>query len=125
MIGWSTGSRFTREVLAAAARTLPQSLGATALLMVFCGFIAWGLTAMLHIDPLTAYLATSPGGVDAAVIIAASAKVDLPFIVSLQVVRLLTVIALGPHAARWAAETLGPAHPIAPAHEVLDLGEAD
>jgi hypothetical protein len=106
VIGWNTGLRFTRDVLAAAARALPQSLGATALLMVFCGFLAWMLVALLHVDPLTAYLATSPGGVDAAAIIAASTKVDTPFVMALQTIRVIVVLAVGPHVARWVAGTL-------------------
>jgi len=40
VIGWNTGLRFTRDVLAAAARALPQTLGAAALLMAFCGVLA-------------------------------------------------------------------------------------
>ena len=110
-IGWNTGLRFTRDVLAAAARALPQSLGATALLMAFCGLLAWMLVVLLHVDPLTAYLATSPGGVDAAAIIAASAKVDTPFVMALQTLRVIVVLAIGPPVARWVAGTLDPAAP--------------
>lgn len=106
LIGWNTGLRFTRDVLAAAARAFPQSLGATALLMGFCGLLAWLLVELLDIDPLTAYLATSPGGVDAAAIIAASTKVDTPFVMALQTVRLVTLLVIGPHVARWVAGTL-------------------
>ncbi len=125
LLGWNVGLRFTREVLAAAARALPQSLGAIALLMGFCGLLAWMLVVLLHIDPLTAYLATSPGGVDAAAIIAASTKVDTPFVMALQTVRLIVLLAIGPHLARWVAETLKPriSHPV-PA-EPPDLGDLD
>jgi uncharacterized protein len=125
LIGWSTGLRFTREVLAAAARALPQSLGATALLMAFSGLLAWMLVALLHIDPLTAYLATSPGGVDAAAIIAASTNVDTPFVMALQTVRVVVLLIIGPHVARWAAGTLNPAAPRPEPAEPLDLGDLD
>jgi membrane AbrB-like protein len=125
LIGWNTGLRFTREVLAAAARALPQSLGATALLMAFCGLLAWMLVALLHIDPLTAYLATSPGGVDAAAIIATSTKVDTPFVMALQTVRVVVLLIIGPHVARWVAGTLKPAAPRSEPAEPLDLGDLD
>jgi uncharacterized protein len=113
LIGWSVGLRFTGDVLSAAARALPQSIGGTVLLMAFCGLVAWLLVALLHIDPLTAYLATSPGGLDAAAIIAASAKVDMPFIMAVQSVRLIALIVIGPPVARWVAGTLdrAPARP--------------
>jgi uncharacterized protein len=122
LIGWSVGLRFTGDVLAAAGRALPQSVGGTVVLMAFCGLVAWLLVALLHIDPLTAYLATSPGGLDAAAIIAASAKVDMPFIMAVQVVRLIVLIVIGPPVARWVAGTLGhaPAHS-EPAHPPDDL----
>jgi hypothetical protein len=122
-IGWTTDRRITRDVLAA-ARALPQSLGATAVLMAFCGLLAWMLGVLLHVDPLTAYLATSPGGVDAAAIIAASTKVDMPFVMALQTLRVIVVLAIGPAVARWVAGTLTPAAP-RPPPEPADRGDLD
>lgn len=106
LIGWNVGLRFTRDVLAAAARALPQSIAATILLMAFCAGVAWLLVVLLHVDPLTAYLATSPGGMDAAAIIAASTKVDMAFVMALQAVRLIVLLLIGPAVARWVAGTL-------------------
>jgi uncharacterized protein len=106
VIGWTIGSRFTRDVLATAARTLPQTMGAAALLMLLCGLLSYALVRYLHTDPLTAYLAASPGGVDAAAIIAASTKVDMQLVMMVQTVRLIVVLAIGPRLARLAAKTL-------------------
>ena len=120
-IGWNTGLRFTRDVLAAAARALPQCLGAAALLMAFCGLLAWMLVVLLHVDPLTAYLATSPGGVDAAAIIAASAKVDTSFVMALQTLRVILVLAIGPPLARRVAGMLAPGSPRLRPPDLCDL----
>jgi hypothetical protein len=121
LIGWNIGLRFTHDVLAAAARALPQCLVAIVLLMAFCGILAGALTSLFHIDPLTAYLATSPGGVDAAAIIAASTKVDMPFVMALQTVRMIVLLLVGPYIARWMASTLEPpapnSEPAAPLHQ--------
>jgi uncharacterized membrane protein AbrB (regulator of aidB expression) len=93
--------------------------------MAFCGILAGTLTALFHIDPLTAYLATSPGGVDAAAIIAASTKVDTPFVMAMQNVRMIVLLLVGPHPhiERWMASTLEPpasnSEPAAP----LDQGD--
>jgi membrane AbrB-like protein len=125
LIGWNIGLGFTREVLVAAARALPQSLGATALLIAFCGLLAWMLVALLHVDPLTAYLATSPGGVDAAAIIAASTKVDTPFVMAVQTLRVIVVLFVGPHVARWVAGTLKPGAAQPDPAEPVDLGDLD
>jgi len=121
---WTIGSRFTRDVLATAARALPQMLAAAVLLMLLCGVLSYALMRCLHTDPLTAYLAASPGGVDAAVIIAASTKVDMPLVTMVQTVRLVVVLAIGPRLARLAAKTLAsPAPVLSP--ERLDLGDLD
>jgi uncharacterized protein len=125
LIGWNTGLHFTRDVLAAAARALPQSVGAMILLMAFCGLLAWLLVVLLHVDPLTAYLATSPGGVDAATIIAASTEVDMPFVMAMQTVRMIMLLVVGPPVARWVAGTLDRAPPNLEMVRSPDLGDLD
>jgi uncharacterized protein len=125
LIGWNTGLRFTRDVLAAAARALPQSVGATIILMAFCGLLAWLLVVFLHVDPLTAYLATSPGGVDAAAIIAASTKVNTPFVMALQTIRAILLLIIGPPVARWVAGTLDRVPPTTEPVHPSDLGDVD
>jgi membrane AbrB-like protein len=65
-----------------------------------CGLSAWLLTALLHIDPLTAYLATSPGGLDSMILIAMGSGTDVAFVVAVQTLRLFVVILTGPAIAR-------------------------
>lgn len=103
LLGWSVGLSFTRAVVLHAVRAfVPISLS-TAALVAFCGGLAVLLHLTLGIDPLTAYLATSPGGIDSVAIIAASAKVDVPFVMALQTFRLLVVLTVGPSLARVVA----------------------
>ncbi len=99
-LGWYIGLRFTTSVVRHAFRAIPQLLLATVLLMGLCGVSAWMLCAHLHIDALTAYLATSPGGLDSIAIIALGSNADIPFIMALQTLRLFAVILTGPHIAR-------------------------
>jgi uncharacterized protein len=97
LLGWRIGLGFTRDALIHAGRALPVVLAAALCLMGVCAALAWCLTRLAHIDPLTAYLATSPGGIDSIAIIAASTpQVDLAFVLTLQAVRLLFVILLAP-----------------------------
>jgi uncharacterized protein len=101
MLGWHIGLGLRRDALRHAGRALPLIVGAALCLMAWCGLLAWCLTRAAHVDPLTAYLATSPGGLDSVAIIAASTpRVDLPFVLALQSVRLLFVIVLAPTVAR-------------------------
>jgi membrane AbrB-like protein len=97
LLGWHIGLGFHRDALLHAGRALPAVAGAALCLMSFCGLLAWCLMRLAHVDALTAYLATSPGGLDSVAIIAASTpRVDLPFVLALQSVRLLFVIGLAP-----------------------------
>ena len=109
VIGWTVGLRFDRAIVLRAARSLPLIMLSILLLMAFCGVIAWLLVIELGIDPLTAYLATSPGGLDSvAIIAAASSSVDLSLIMALQTARFLFVLVFGPIIARYVARTLRP-----------------
>ena len=104
LMGWRIGLGFTRAVLKHAFCALPQIILSIVLLIDFCGGLAWLLAEHFHLDPLTAYLATSPGGMDTiAVIAATSQNVDLEFVMALQTVRLFLVIFLGPVLARLIA----------------------
>jgi membrane AbrB-like protein len=99
-LGWTIGLRFTRDLLVHAARSLPVIIAAILALVLVCGGLAVLLTCA-GIDPLTAYLATSPGGADSVAIIAASSNVDVPFVIGLQTARLVIVILIGPSIARF------------------------
>ncbi|MER9947296.1 AbrB family transcriptional regulator [Mesorhizobium sp. M0047] len=103
-IGWTIGLDFTRPILMHAFRALPQIAASILALMAICGAIAWGLVQVFDIDPLTAYLAMSPGGLESVAIIAAASKnVDLSFVMALQMARLLIVLMFGPAISRFVA----------------------
>jgi uncharacterized protein len=99
-LGWYIGLRFTSQTLGYALRALPQILLAIVVLMALCGVAAWTLTVWAGVDPLSAYLATSPGGLDIVAIIAADSGCDVAFVLSLQTLRLFAVVLTGPLIAR-------------------------
>lgn len=103
VLGWRIGLQFTRSGLVHAARSFPPILASTAALIVFCGAVALILHHMVGTELLTAYLATSPGGVDSAIVIGASTKVDMPFVMGLQTIRVIVVLLIGPALARFVA----------------------
>jgi membrane AbrB-like protein len=102
-IGWSIGLRFTRPILQHVVQLLPRVAASILTLIVICGGFAFLLNRVAGVDPLTAYLATSPGGADSVAIIAASSNVDLPFVMALQSSRFLVVLLIGPALARFIA----------------------
>ncbi|MDR3528295.1 MAG: AbrB family transcriptional regulator [Rhizomicrobium sp.] len=103
VFGWSIGLRFTRAILLYAMRALPRLLLSILVLITLCAGFGALLSQLTGIDPLTAYLATSPGGADSVAIIAASSKVDMPFVMTMQMVRFLAVTVTGPALARFLA----------------------
>ena len=105
MIGWSIGLNFTRTILRHAARALPQIIASIVALIAFCAALGFAMSRALGIDPLTAYLATSPGGMDSVAIIAAASDVsNLSFVMALQTARFLIVLVAGPPLARLLAQ---------------------
>ena len=109
LIGWAIGLRFTRETILAVRRALPQVTASIFTLIAFCGALGALLWAFAGVDPLTAYLATSPGGMDAVAIIAASAhRIDISFIMVMQMMRFIIVLLFGPMLARLVAGRIKP-----------------
>ncbi|HBF30586.1 AbrB family transcriptional regulator [Rhizobium sp.] len=106
MIGWRIGLAFTRRLLRHVAKATPQVALSIAILIAFGGCLAFLLTTFLHVDPLTAYLATSPGGLDSVAIIASTTHVDMPFVMALQTVRFLVILALGPQISSFIAKRI-------------------
>ena len=105
-VGWNVGLRFTRPLLLHAARALPLIVGCTLVLIVICGAVAVLMVVTAGIDPLTAYLATSPGGSDSIAIIAASTNVDVSFVMAMQTFRMITVMFLAPVLTRFLAKRI-------------------
>jgi uncharacterized protein len=102
-IGWAVGLRFDRDVTRHALRAIPAMLAAIAVVLGLCGLWAFMLVVLVGTDPLTAYLATSPGGLDTITIIAVGSTADVPFVLALQTLRMIMVVATGPPLARLIA----------------------
>jgi uncharacterized protein len=113
LVGWQIGLRFTRPLFIHAAKSLPRIIACTLALIALCGGLAGLLVVVAGIDPLTAYLATSPGGADTVAIIAASSNVDAPFVMTMQILRTVAILILGPAMAKLIA-----GHAEATAHDI-------
>jgi len=103
LLGSAIGLRFTRDIVVHAARAFPRVLAAILTLIAACAGVALILVKTAGVDPLTAYLATSPGGIDTVAIIASSSNVDVAFVLSMQFVRVIIVLGIGPWLARFLA----------------------
>ncbi|OBT09415.1 hypothetical protein A9264_09085 [Vibrio sp. UCD-FRSSP16_10] len=105
IFGINIGMRFDRDIVKQAWSALPKILLSIVSLIVLCGIIALVLVYGFHVTPLTAYLATTPGGLDAVTAIALSShgEVNLGFVMSMQIIRLLLVVLLAPPIASYAS----------------------
>jgi uncharacterized protein len=103
VIGVQVGLRFTRESLRSIASMLPAVVGLIVALVVACAGLGWLLVLATDVDPLTAYLATTPGGLFAVLATALDSDADAAYVLALQVVRLLVILLLMPFLGRFLA----------------------
>jgi uncharacterized protein len=105
LIGVQVGLRFTRASLAAITRMLPVVLLLMVGMIVATALMGSLLALLTPVDGLTAYLATTPGGLFAVLATAADAGSDTTYVMAVQLVRLLVILALTPLLARVLARS--------------------
>jgi membrane AbrB-like protein len=102
-IGWAVGFRFSGQVIRAAFKALPKLMLVIIVMTAACALFGGFMTLAFDFDPMTAYLATCPGGMDTVAIIALGSQVDFPFIMTMQTARILLVFFFGPGLSRFMA----------------------
>ncbi|MEH3052575.1 MAG: AbrB family transcriptional regulator [Patulibacter minatonensis] len=101
VIGLTVGLRFTLESLRHAARIVPATLAMIALMIVASAALGLLLVPLAGVGALDAYLATTPGGLYVVLASAASAHVDVTFVLAVQVLRVFAMLGAAPVLARW------------------------
>jgi membrane AbrB-like protein len=101
LVGWRIGLSFSKETLRPAFKAIPALFTSIVLMIVGCALFGVVMVEGAGLSPMTAYLASSPGGLDAVTVIAAGADdVDLSIVMAMQASRLFLVISLAPLQAR-------------------------
>jgi membrane AbrB-like protein len=106
VVGLSIGLSFTRPTLAACFRQLHRIAASVVMLLALCAAVGVVMSVGFGVDPLTAYLSTSPGGIDAVLIVASSHHLDLSFVLAAQMSRLLLTLVAGPAITGFMARAL-------------------
>ena len=96
LIGVRVGLRFTRASLASIARLLPLACGLIVLVIAACALLGTALARVTGVDQLTAYLATTPGGLFAVLATAADSGSDVTYVLAVQVIRVFAMLLLAP-----------------------------
>ncbi|MEL4358345.1 MULTISPECIES: AbrB family transcriptional regulator [unclassified Luteococcus] len=112
LVGLQVGLRFTRASLQQVGRLLPLAVLFIGIIVLGCAGLGAALAWAIDVPMLDAYLATTPGGLYAVLATAASSGADVTFVLAVQVIRLILVLASAPllaswfrgHPGRWEAE---------------------
>ncbi|GAA1482161.1 AbrB family transcriptional regulator [Gordonia sinesedis] len=91
VIGWQAGGSFSRDSVRRFTRLLPVTLTLIAVTIGGCLVLAVGLARFASMSLVDAYLATTPGGIYAALAAAQSAGAG-PVVTTAQVLRLLAML---------------------------------
>ncbi len=103
LIGLYVGTLFSKESLVYAGKIAPFMFVSTFLLIGTSAALGGLLGLLTGETQLSAYLATTPGGIDTVAAIALSTGgANLSFVVTVQMMRLLTILMFGPVLARFA-----------------------
>jgi membrane AbrB-like protein len=100
LLGTRIGSRFDPAVLRKIRDLLPYVLGFILLMTLLSAGLGWVLAEVTGIDIVTALLATSPGGMDGAMIAALDTGANVPLVLAVQISRLLLMVIAGPFVVR-------------------------
>jgi uncharacterized protein len=96
LVGVRVGLRFTRASLRSIARLLPLATLLIVLVIVACGGLGVVLARVTGVDELTAYLATTPGGLFAVLATAADSGSDVTYVLAVQVIRVFAMLLFAP-----------------------------
>jgi membrane AbrB-like protein len=108
VVGLEVGLRFTRASVRHVAKVLPYILGATVLVCAGCGGLAFVLAQTMGLSFIEAYLATTPGGINAVLATADSTGLNVPLVSTVQTIRLFAVCLLVPPIIKWLGRRLEP-----------------
>lgn len=103
IMGAYIGLGFDRATLRYVMYAMPIMIIASMLLILLCGLSALIVSWWLGVDYLSAYLATSPGGLDSLSVVAIDVHADVGLVMAMQTLRLFAVILTGPMIAKYIA----------------------
>jgi uncharacterized protein len=105
LIGLQIGLAFDRATLREIARIAWYVAAAIAVLLVVCFALGWVLDLTAGVTLLDGYLATTPGGLFAVLPIAYGSGADTTFVLAVQGLRLLAMVAAAPAVVRLLASS--------------------
>jgi uncharacterized protein len=100
-MGMYIGLLFDRKVLQQVGKLLPLIMANIIFLILVCALSGKVLSLLTGSDYMTGYLATTPGGMDSVAVVALGSGAEMPIVMTVQMVRLLTLIFFAPFLSRF------------------------
>jgi membrane AbrB-like protein len=104
VIGWDLGSRFNKQLLSAVGDYILPLIGVVAAFLILSWILAWILWKIGAMDPVTAVLSTSPGGLVQMGALTSDFEANAALVVGFHLLRVVTVLLTVPLVSRLAAE---------------------
>lgn len=95
IVGLTVGTAFDTQQLRDATRAVPYYIAGSIVLIAASAAISWALVMVAGVTPLTAFLATIPGGLEWVAVLAVTAGADVGFVMMFQMTRFLLVLLIG------------------------------
>ncbi len=96
IIGLAVGLGFDPAVLRRVAKAAPAAIAAILAIIVVCGALAAVLAAITRVSLLDAYLALTPGGINAVLVTAFASGANTSLVIGVQGVRLFLMVLAAP-----------------------------
>jgi membrane AbrB-like protein len=103
VIGWDLGTRFSRQLIGAISGSIVPLVLVVTAFVVMGWFLAWMLWKLGVMDPVTAVLATSPGGLVQMGALTTEMEANTALVVGFHLLRIVTVLLSVPLVSRLAA----------------------
>lgn len=103
IIGWDLGSRFDKQLLGTLSNNLAPLVLVIACFLVTGWVLAWMLWKFGVMDPVTAVLATSPGGLVQMGALTAETQANAALVVGFHLLRIVAVLLSAPLISRLAS----------------------
>lgn len=101
LIGLRAGSRMTVASLRRVGAALPAACALILVMIAICALFSDVLAGLTHVSELDAYLAMTPGGLPAVVAVAVDTGANVTFVVAMQVLRTIAMLALALPLIAW------------------------
>jgi hypothetical protein len=110
-IGAHVGLRVTPDLARTALRSLPAVVGGAALQILMCALLAVVIVWLTGVDAMSAMLSTVPGSIETIGYLAVVTDAAVPFVMTLQTVRLIGLTTIGPILAETLSRRFAPDTP--------------